>query len=242
MIKVEELLYEIDLKLNRQATLQHQQIPDEDKVIALNNAQIKLIIEKLGPNNTRQLGFEAFLKRYEDLQVLVEKPEMHPVDIKLSESKLNKWEVDLTELDPKYMFYVDAFALAKKGKCDDVIIYVNNDLTKHKDVTTLLNSSNYKPSFEYQETFNTISKDTLELYTDGTFVFTKCYVAYLRYPKVIDIEGYVKLDGNNSVQQDCELPYYLKDSLVNLSVEELAMGTGNAAVVQDTQKRLQTQE
>lgn len=242
MIKVEELLYEIDLKLNRQATLQHQSIPDEDKVIALNNAQIHFIINKLGTNNTYQLGFEAFNKRYEDLQVLIEPPEAHKLDVKLVDDKLNKWEAPLTSLSPEYMFYIDSYAVADKGKCKDIVIFVNNDLTKHKNITTLLNSSLYVPSFEYRETFSAINKFALELYTDGTFSFKEVFVSYLRYPKIIDIEGYVKLDGTDSVTQNCELPFYLKDTLVDLAIEDLAMSTGNQEAVQYTQKRLQEQE
>lgn len=242
MIKVEELLYEIDLKLNRQATLQHQSIPDEDKVIALNNAQMQFILTRLGTNNTYQLGFEAFNKRYEDLQVLVEKPEEHELTMKLVDPKLNKWEADLRSLEPKYMFYIDAYVLATKGNCKDVIISVNNDLTKHKNIKTLLDSSIYVPSFEYRETFSAIANFSLELFTDGTFDFSKAYVSYLRYPKQIDISGYTKLDGSLSVTQDCELPDYLKDTLVDLAIEDLAMSTGNQEAVQYTQKRLQEQE
>lgn len=242
MIKVEELLYEIDLKLNRQATLQHQSIPDEDKIIALNNAQTQFILTRLGTNNTYQLGFESFNKRYEDLQVLVEKPEEHELVPKLVDKKLYKWEAPLTLLKPQYMFYIDAYALATKGHCKDIIITVNNDLTKHKNIHTLLNSSLYIPSFEYRETFSAISKNSVEIYSDGSFDFTKIFVSYLRYPKSIDIDGYVKLDGTESVKQDCELPDYLKDALVDLAIEELAMSTGNQEAVQYTQKRLQEQE
>lgn len=242
MIRVEELLYEIDLRLNRQATLQHQQIPDEDKVIALNNAQIKLIIEKLGDRNNHQAGLDSFLKRYEDLQVLVEPFEKHPLDIKEVDELIHKWEVSLTSLEPKYMFYIDAFALANKGNCKDIVIAVNNDLTKHKDVFTLLNNSNYIPSFEYTETFSTISKDKLELYSDGTFNFTKAFVSYLRYPQEIDIEGYTKLDGTLSKSVNCELPSYLKEELLNLAIESLAMDTGNQEAVQYVEAKLQKTE
>ena len=239
MIAVEELLYEIDLRINRQATLQHQSIHDEDKVIALQNAQIKYIVQKIGPANNAKLGLDSFLKRYEDLRILIEKFEDHPLPLELVDTKLNKWEADLSTLLPQYMFYVDAYALGSKGKCKDVIISVNHDLTKHKEVITLMNSSHYKPSFEYQETFDTLSGNSLELYTDGTFTLTECFLSYIRYPKPIDMYGYVKLDGTESIKQDCELPYYLKDSIINLAIEELAMSIGDRETVQNTELKLQ---
>ena len=43
MIPVDSLLYKIDQKLNKLSTNSHQQIQLEDKILALNEAQIKLI-------------------------------------------------------------------------------------------------------------------------------------------------------------------------------------------------------
>lgn len=47
MIPVDSLLYKIDQKLNKLSTNEHQQIQLEDKILALNEAQIKLIKQKL---------------------------------------------------------------------------------------------------------------------------------------------------------------------------------------------------
>ena len=47
MILVDSLLYKIDQKLNKLSSNVHQQIPLEDKILALNEAQLKLIKQKL---------------------------------------------------------------------------------------------------------------------------------------------------------------------------------------------------
>ena len=47
MIPVDSLLYKIDQKLNKLSTNEHQQIPLEDKILSLNEAQIKLIKQKV---------------------------------------------------------------------------------------------------------------------------------------------------------------------------------------------------
>lgn len=242
MIRIESLLYKIDLKLNKVAALTHQVIPLEDKILALNEAQIKLVKSKIDPNNTLGLGFDAFKKRYEDLEVLVERPADHGLNLALTDTNLNQWVADLTKLDPQYMFYIDSYMLADKGSCKNKIIYVNRDLTKHADVVTLLVNSNYRPSFEYEETFCTISDFGLELYTDGTFTPTKVFVSYLRYPKNVDFPGYINFDGNQSTKQDSEFAEYLEDELINFAIEELAMDTENVPAVQFTEKRIQTQE
>jgi hypothetical protein len=64
----------------------------------------------------------------------------------------------------------------------------------------------------------------------------------MRYPKYINKEGYVMLDGQDSFDQDCELETYLEDELLDLTVQNLAMYTENQSAVQSAQFRIQTNE
>lgn len=242
MIAIESLLYKIDLKLNKVATLEHQVIPLENKILSLNEAQLKLIKLKMDSNNPSGLGLDSFKKRYEDLEVLIEPFKSHPLSLQLTDSNINKWSADLTTLSPEYMFYIDSYFTASKGGCNDKIIYVNKDLVKHSDVITLLINTNYRPSFEYEESFCTIANYKLSIYTDGTFTPNTIYVSYLRYPNKMDYPGYIKFDGSASTKVDCELPEYLEDELLNLAIQELAMDTENAPAVQFTQERINTSE
>lgn len=242
MILVESLLYELDQQLNKLASNEHQQIQLEDKIIAVNQAQLILFKNKMDGNNVLGLGFDAFKKRYEDLQSFVENYDDHPLDLVLTDKKLNKWVASLEGVKPAYMFYVDSYVIADKGNCKDRIIYVNNDCAKHADVTTLINNSNYKPSFEYQETFNMVSTDEIGVYTDGTFTPKKLYLSYVRYPKYIDYPGYVKFDGTDSIKQDCELKNYLKDELLDIAVQSLALSTENQNAAQASEIRKKSSE
>lgn len=242
MIAIESLLYKIDLRLNKVATLEHQVIPLENKILALNEAQLKLIKLKTDPNNPLNLGLDAFKKRYEDLQVLVEAAEQHPLAVILVDARMNKWTSNLELLIPDYMLYIDSYMVADKGQCKNRVVYINRDLTKHADVSILMTNTNYKPSFEYEETFCTISDFQLETYTDGTFTPTTVYVSYIRYPQNMDYPGYVKFDGTDSTKVDCELNGYLEDELLNLTIEELAMDTENTPAVQFTGRRIATSE
>lgn len=243
MILVDSLLYKIDQKLNKLSSNEHQQIQLEDKILALNEAQIKLIKQKVdGSAVVGGLGLDAFKKRYEDLQSLIIAYDSQPLTVTLSNSKLNQWKSTLSSLSPKYMFYIDSYLTADKGRCKDRIIWINRDLAKHGDLQFILNNSHYKPSFEYQETFNVLSSDDISVFTDGTFTPTKLYLAYMRYPVYIDKSGYVKFDGTNSVDENCELESYLEDELLDLTVQNLAMYTENASAMQSAQYRIQTNE
>lgn len=243
MIPVDSLLYKIDQKLNKLSTNEHQQIPLEDKILALNEAQIKLIKQKVdGQSTISGLGLDAFKKRYEDLQSLVVTYNNQPLDLQLKNLELNQWFASTNLLVPKYMFYIDSYVIADKGRCKDRKIWINRELAKHGDLSLILTNDHYKPSFEYQETFNSISSDEISIFTDGEFTPTKICVSYMRYPQYINKEGYVMLDGLDSFDQNCELELYLEDELLDLTVQNLAMYTENASAVQSAQYRIQTNE
>ena len=243
MIPVDSLLYKIDQRLNKLSTNDHQQIQLEDKILALNEAQIKLIKQKVdGQSTVSGLGLDAFKKRYEDLQSLVVTYNNQPLKLKVKNKELNQWAAGFHQLTPKYMFYIDSYVLADKGKCKDRKIWINRDLAKHSDLQFCLNNEHYRPSFEYQETFNFLSSDEISIFTDGTFTPTKIYISYMRYPEYIDKTGYIKFDGQPSTDQDCELELYLEDELLDLTVENLAMYTENQSAVQNAAFRIQTNE
>jgi hypothetical protein len=243
MIPVDSLLYKIDQRLNKLSTNDHQQIQLEDKILALNEAQIKLIKQKVdGQSTASGLGLDAFKKRYEDLQSLIITYNNQPLKLKVKNKELNQWYASLHELSPKYMFYMDSYVLADKERCKGRKIWINRELTKHGDLTLLLTNDHYKPSFEYQETFNFLSSDEISVFTDGTFTPNDIYISYMRYPEYINKEGYIMLDGNPSFDQDCELETYLEDELLDLTVQNLAMYTDNASAAQSAQYRIQTNE
>ena len=243
MIPVDSLLYKIDQRLNKLSTNEHQQIQLEDKILALNEAQIKLIKTKVdGIGAITNMGLDSFKKRYEDLQSLVVNYSNQPLDLKLQNPELNQWSANVHDLKPKYMFYVDSFILASKGRCKNRKIWINRDLAKHGDLQFILNNEHYKPSFEYQETFNLLSSDEISIFTDGTFTPSKIYIMYMRYPNYINKEGYIMLDGNASINTDCELETYLEDELLDLAVQNLAMYIENESAVQSSQFRIKTNE
>ncbi len=243
MIPVDSLLYKIDQRLNKLSTNEHQQIQLEDKILALNEAQIKLIKQKIdGMSVANGMGMDSFKKRYEDLQSLVLNYNHQPLELTLEDPDLNQWRANIHQLEPKYMFYIDSYVLADKGKCKDRKIWINRDLAKHGDLQFILNNSHYKPSFEYQETFNLLSSDEISIFTDGTFIPTAINIMYMRYPVYIDKTGYIKFDGTPSTDVDCELETYLEDELLDLTVQNLAMYTENQSASQSAAYRIQTNE
>jgi hypothetical protein len=241
MISVNSLLYNLDFKLNNLTNLEHQEIPLENKLIALNLAQLRLIKVKTSPNNPLNIGFESNNKRYHDLQNLVVPHENKEYKVTKVDVSLNKSKLATSDISPKMLFFISGYALAKKEDCS-LPIYLNENITKHRDLTTVLKNSNEMPSFEYQETPVTISSDGIEIYDDGSFEYSKLFISYLRYPKKIDKEGYIDLDGKDSINQDCELADYLEDELLNYAVEEITSLQKDELSLRNAMYRIKNQE
>ena len=242
MIPILDLLLGIDNKLNKLSNLEHQFIPNETKIDALNKAQNKLILKKLGFNNNYQLGLDAFKKRYEDLQILIV-PYEKIATSSVTGDVFNSYKSNVTDLTKPFFLPIDLYVLSHRGLCKDRILNVI-EVVKHGDVQFKLNSPHSTPSFEYQETLATISNNTIYTYPDkkNTFTIDSLYITYLRYPTQMDIVGYVHLDNTPSTTVNCELDSYLENELLNLTCEELGFNTGNTEVAQSTIKRVQEDE
>jgi hypothetical protein len=240
MIDVKELLYDIDLKLNKIGSNEHQGIELENKIIALRDAEINVVKTKFTENNVYKSGLDSFQKRYNDLETIIEKNQ----SIILTEdtSPLKSWSADLTLLNPKYMLGIPGseYILANKGDCKNNILVVHQKI--HGNINTLLKNSNISPSFEYQETIGVISDHTWQVFTDGTFTPTRLYLWYIKYPVQVDFEGYTHFDGTPSTIVNSELPYYLKEEITDVAVKALALSTENQNAVTASQLKINTNE
>lgn len=242
MIPVLELLLDLDDKLNKISNLENQFIPVETKISFLNNAQMKLVLKKLNFNNNYKLGFDSFSKRYEDLQVLMVPYTELPV-APVAEDVFNAYQSDITTLSQNMVVPIDLFVLAAKNGFTKRRLQVT-DIVRHGDLQLKLDSPFFMPSFEYQETLAVMSGNMVYVYPDkeNSFLITNLYFSYLRYPVAIDFAGYLHLDGTPSTSVDCELDYYLKNELVDLALQDLAMATGNQEQVQYAAKKTSENE
>ncbi len=239
MISTPQMLYKLDMKLNKKVSNEHQSIPLEDKILALNEAQLKLIKKKLGTNNIYGLGLDSFKKRYEDLQDLI--VQFEHLRVTTTSDAYSSYQADTNLLSRKMMFPLDMYTLCSSGKCTGRVVYLSK-LTKHGDISTLMFNTHYSPSFAWQESFAVMSSDKIITYTDGTFVVDGLYLSYIRYPQKIDAAGYINFDGTASINQNCELADYLEDELLDLAILELALDTENTPVIQGNEIRNKTNE
>jgi hypothetical protein len=224
MIPVEELIYEFKLNLNKMDRQDNVQVPLEDILVFLNQAQLSWVKSKVGENNIFRDGYEGTRKRIDDLQIL--KVDDASLTLQKTTDVLYKgYKADLKTI-PNYMMYIMSHVGARKEDCKAGLTV---DLIRQNDLSTLYFDANFSPSFEWRSTFATIGQDNIIVYTDETFEIENLYLTYLRYPKAIDSEGYIKIDGLDSSKQDCELPYYAKADLLNLATKFAAQSVDNQA-------------
>lgn len=239
MIPTVRLLYKLDMRLNKVATSESQSIPLEDKILALNEAQIKLIKKKLNNNNSLSQGLDASKKRYQDLQALV--IPFEKMAVTKTTEQYDSYAASIDSLQEKYFVPLEMYASCTKEECKDRMLYIPSPV-RHGDLITLMTNKNYAPSFEYEETLATISDNNIVVYTDGTFIVDNVYLTYLKYPQKIDIEGYEDFDGTPSVNSNTDLPEQLEDELLDVAYLELAIETENIPQVQMSQIRNQNSE
>ena len=235
MISTEKLLYDVDFRLNKVAANANQSIFLEDKIVAINHSLVKLVKQKLNPNNIYKLGVDSFNKRLDDFRTII------PPEYSIGVSKISddRYLADIS-IVPDYMFFLKCYIVADKGECTNRVLDVN--IIPHADIREWLSSQHLCPSFEYQETFGVMSSDGIEVYTDSIFIPTSLHIIYIRYPKPVDYPGYIHLDGVASALVDSDLPDYLRDEIVDLAVQELAMATDNVNAVEFTNQRIANNE
>lgn len=233
MIPVEELDYELKLAINKAGREDNNSVSLPNRLIYLNNAQISWIKNKINPNNTLRSGYESIRKRIDDLQII------KVDDLKLSVKKVkdspyNPYHCSLKDISD-YMMYVTSTSKAKLGDCEEMI---SNDEIRSGDLKTYYYDTNYTPSFIWRTTLMTVGHDSLHVYTDGEFEILNVYITYLRYPKKIDKIGYIRFDGQESTSQDCELPYYAKQDIVDLAAKFALQQTENFPASQGAEDRI----
>lgn len=224
MIPVEELIYEFKLNLNKMDRQDNVQVPLEDILVFLNQAQLSWVKSKVGENNIFRDGYEGTRKRIDDLQVL----KVNDASLLLQKTTdvlYKGYKADLKTI-PDYMMYIMSHVGARKEDCKAGLTV---DLIRQNDLSTLYFDANFSPSYEWRTTLATIGQDNIIVYTDDTFEIENLYLTYLRYPMPVDSEGYIKIDGLDSSKQDCELPYYAKADILNLATKFAAQSVDNQA-------------
>jgi len=134
------------------------------------------------------------------------------------------------------MEYSSAYAKVSTKKCKDIKV----NLWEFKDFnySEVIGDKNATSSLEFREAPMTISGGKIQVFDEG-FSVDKVYLTYYRYPKDIDIEGYIKIDGSTtSTNVDPELDNEFIDKVISMCAESYFRQYGDPNQVQINKDRI----
>lgn len=139
------------------------------------------------------------------------------------------------ELPKDYFSFSNIQIFGSNKKCKSKKLYAFE--AKTENIEELLSDNFNKPSFKYRETFYTIGNDNVNVYVDN-FDISKLYITYYRYPKQVDIEGYIKADNTLSTNVDPELDDRIVDRILSATAKEFNTNNENLQKIQFDKDRV----
>lgn len=198
-------------RLNKLDSQDYDNIECWQVVEAFNKGMVEWCRRNLHGMNMMKEGDEASKRRIDDLQVLIT-----PTPVTLTKRK-GYYESAVLPGDYFEWKRVDVFA--SNECCSDPRRMVVN-LAEEGNVPDLLRDKNKKPSFEWAETFCTLSNNTLKVYTNDEFDVASTTLYYYRQPRRIQMLNCVDPYTFQTSTADIECEF--KDDMVELFIDEAA--------------------
>jgi hypothetical protein len=230
----QDIYLKIQQRVNKKDTSDFDNIPPFNIVEAFNKAQLSVVTRIYQQNNLYKSGFESTRKRVDDLRVLInEQP------LRLAVTKYTGYYLtDKLPLD--YLHYINSFTEASTATCKSKKL--RNDQVEESNIHTLLRNETTKPSFLWGETLITLVNDKIKIYTGDEFKVNSLSLTYLKKPRNIDLEGYIKMDGALSTNIDPVLPEDVLEICVDEAVRIIQGDIQNQIGNQIAQQNLQMGE
>jgi hypothetical protein len=194
-------------RLNKLSSMDYDNIECWQITEAFNKAQREWFRRQVKGINMMKQGSEQTLSLIDDLQKFIKSK-----DVK-GKSETRYFEADSFPTD--YMYFVRVTAIADSSKCKGRFMTVYMGEEANADI---IYGDNYKgPSFEWGETFATISNNKIKIYKTDDFVIKEANLMYYRKPADIAFDGCVNPStGQLTLNTECEF----KDDVVELIIDE----------------------
>ena len=128
-----------------------------------------------------------------------------------------------------------AYAYVKTDECDNIRLSLFE--IKNFDQEQLAIDANNAPSIRYREAPYYIGDNNLNVYTKD-FTIERGIVTYYRFPRPIDIEGYIKLDDTASTNIDPEGTDWWVNKVISMCAESFFRNYGDANLVTINKDRI----
>lgn len=181
----EELYYQFNLLINKNASLENVNVPKANFVILYNREALYWLNNFIDVNSSTE--------NIHDIQGLLKVDEK----LNLIETTPEYYEYFLPE---RYFNFVDSKSHVSKNNCLGVVY---NYLQKPKEI--LVNLDYQRPSFKFEESICNITENKLRVYVQD-YKINSTYLSYYLIPEKIDLEGYININtGEFSKNVDSSL-------------------------------------
>jgi hypothetical protein len=221
MYTPQQLVEKIREKLNKNSTNDNIEFDEPRIIIAINEAQNKFtewILEKKNEDDVRLIQ-----------HLLI--PDKVLKEVSKTENS------HYFELPKDYFDLANILSKAKCKKCVDNILLWE---VKSQNFNELLNDDNNKPSFFARESFYYLGNNKVRVFRDSSFEINSVLLTYYRYPKKIDISGYVSIDGADSQDVSPEWDDRAMDRIISIAVKDLSVNAENLGRFQIDDKQIKT--
>ena len=210
---IEEVYIRVLQKVNRNLGSNNIKLDKPRFILLYNKCQVDRIMQVYRKNDDRIREIQSFLKPNTQLTQSAD------TDIATT------WE-----LPDDYLEISNVYALADKGYCKGEKISLFE--IKDKNFNEIAFDDFNSPSFEYRESSFIIADEKLNVFKSDDFNYTNVIMSYYRYPRKVDISGYVDLQGNSSTSINPEGDQDFIEKVIDLVALEFAKNNENASLTQ----------
>lgn len=197
----------VDL-VNKNATNNNLSVDLPRFILSFNSSTIRYVERVLNKRNEDEIRNISLLLNVE-----------YPLTYLSTEDNYERFTI------PKDFFSLsNVHVYATKEKCKSQRLQTTE--AKSENIEELIFDESNCPSFDYRETFYTLSKNEVVVYKKD-FDITEVTLTYYRYPKKVDIAGYINLDGKKSKDIHPELDDKVVLSILNAMAKEYSASNGD---------------
>jgi hypothetical protein len=191
-MKILQVSAKIDLRLNKSASGDYDNLWPYVKEEAFNKAMNEWVRRQIHGKNQTQEGDEETTMRVDDLQVLLKIDKLAAKDL---------GDYSRVKLPPDYLYYKRLTPISTSGICEN--LRIKSHLREEANVDDLVSL----PSFKFEETFHTLIGNTAHVYHFKNFKVDVVELTYYRKPKTYSFK---KLEDTIE----------FKDDVVELVIDE----------------------
>lgn len=141
------------------------------------------------------------------------------------------------KLPDDWFDHIGGYAIVHTETCKNV--QLNADQVKNDNERLILFDENWRPDFDFEWIPVTVGDGTLQVYFLN-FEVDKFFLDYFKYPKNIDIAGYIKPDGTVSTTVDPDLDDIYVNEIIDLAVADVSRIYQNPEKLQADINRITT--